>query len=320
MPELWRESLDSEVKPSTPQVIAALAAGQHGVVTRRQLLDAGVARAAIERRLTSGLLVPLHRGVYAVGHGHIRREGRWLAATLAIPHGVLSHRDAAGLHGIRPANHRKIDVTTTRRSNDHDGIEVHRTRVLDARDVTTTTGIRTTTLARTLVDLAGAVPQDHLAKALRAAEDQRTLDVAEVQATMARTKGRPGPGHRALKDALAELEALATTLTRSSLEDAFLRLVDRAGLSRPQTNVLVNGYEVDAVWRATGLVVELDGWAHHRSHHAFQRDRARTAELMRAGYRVLRLTHYDVIHRPAWTTETLAALTAPRATMSSPWP
>jgi very-short-patch-repair endonuclease len=239
---------------------------------------------------------------------------------MAIPGGVLSHRDAAGLHGIRPANHTKVDVTTTTRAADHPGIKVHRTRVLDAQDVITLAGIRATTLARTLVDLAGTVPRDHLASALRSAEDRRALDVAAVRASMARTKGRRGPGHRALRETLAELEALATTLTRSSLEDAFLRLIDRSGLKRPATNVDVNGHEVDAFWSEARLVVELDGWAFHNSYEAFQRDRARTAELMRAGYQVVRFTHYDVVHRPTWVAETLASLTAARATMSSPWP
>ena len=320
MPEVWRESPDSEGKLSTHQVLARLAASQHGVVTRRQLVAAGVATATIERRLASGLLVPLHRGVYAVGHRHLRREGRWLAAVLAVPGAVLSHRDAAGLHGIRPANHARIDITTTGRAGDHTGIEVHRTRVLDARDVTTVKGIRTTSLARTLVDLASVVPKDHLKKALRRADDLRTLDVRELGDAMAKTKTRSGPGRRALRTALQEHEALATTLTRSSLEDAFQQLIDRHDLPKPQTNVCIEGIEVDTLWREPRLVVELDGWAHHRQRDAFQRDRSRDAALMRAGYRVLRLTHHDVLHRQGWVAQTLAALTATRATMSSPCP
>jgi very-short-patch-repair endonuclease len=301
-------------------VIARLAAKQHGVVTRRQLVVAGLATSTIERRLASGLLVQLHRGVYAVGHGHLRREGHWLAAVLAVPGAVLSHRDAAGLHELRPANHPGVDVATTGRAGQHRGIRVHRTRVLDARDIVAIRGIPVTSLARTLVDLAGAVPSNHLASALREADDRLLLDARELQDAMARTKRRPGPGHRALREALAEHAALGATLTRSTLEDAFLRLVRHAGLPLPRTNVLVDGHEVDALWHEARLVVELDGWAFHRSKDAFQRDRAKGNALVRAGYVLLRFTHDDVTRRAeAVAAELREALTAARATMSSPW-
>jgi predicted transcriptional regulator of viral defense system len=147
-------------------VIAALAVRQHGVVSRGQLLDAGVSDKAMERRLESGHLVRLHRGVYAVGHAQLRPEGRWLAAVLAAgPEAALSHRSAAALHGIREVSG-ALDVTTTRRVAVR-GVVVHRTTVLDARDVTTRRGVRATTLARTLVDLAGILTAEQLGKLLR---------------------------------------------------------------------------------------------------------------------------------------------------------
>ena len=287
-----------------------MADAQWGVVARRQLVMAGVSERVIHGELANGRLVPLHRGVYAVGHRRLRREGRWLAAVLAVRGSVLSHRDAAGLHGIRPANHAKIDVTVGRRARDHEGIRVHHARSLDARDTTTVEGIPTTTVARTLVDLAAVVPADHLVKALRRAEELRALDVAGLRDAMGRTRGRRGSGHRALNDALAEFEALATTVTRSSLEDAFLRLVDRAGLARPRTNALIEGNEVDAVWREQRLAVELDGWRHHHARHAFERDRERDAALTAAGWRVVRFTHRQVVDRPDRVVEVLRRLGA----------
>jgi predicted transcriptional regulator of viral defense system len=126
-------------------VIGKLAARQHGVVTRGQLLDAGVSGRAMERRLASGHLVRLHRGVYAVGHAQLRPEGRWLAAVLAAgPGAALSHRSAAALHGIRESD--AIDVTSTRRVNVR-GVLIHRTTSLEAEDVTTRRGVRTTAAA-----------------------------------------------------------------------------------------------------------------------------------------------------------------------------
>jgi very-short-patch-repair endonuclease len=283
----------------TDRVIGALAARQWGVASRGQLLEAGLSPTAVRHRVRGGHLLRLHRGVYAVGHARLRREGSWLAAVLAVgPGAVLSHRDAAGLHDLRPANHARIDVTTTANRPDEPGIQVHRTRSLDAQDITTLSGIPVTTVARTLVDLAYTVPYDHLAKAVREAERQRTFDLRNVQAALARTRGRRGPGHGALKAAIAECAAFEQHHTRSPLEDAFLRLVRGNGLPLPSTNALVEGFQVDAVWRTQHVAVELDGWTDHQTRRAFEADRERDAVLMAAGWRVIRVTHRQLTERP----------------------
>ena len=293
----------------TDRVIGALAARQWGVVSRGQLRDAGVPPTTIGERVRSGRLIRLHRGVYAVGHARLRREGRWLAAVLAVgPGAALSHRDAAGLHSLRPANHTAIDVTTTANRPDEPGIRVHRTRVLDARDITTVEGIPVTTVARTLVDLAGMVPYDHLTKAIREAERQRTFDLRAIHAAMARTRGRTGRGHRALKAAIAECAALEHHHTRSPLEDAFLRLLRNRGLPLPATNAHVEGFEVDAVWRAQRIAVELDGWTDHQTRRAFEADRQRDAVLLAAGWRVMRVTYRQLTEAPDRVVQTLRRL------------
>jgi very-short-patch-repair endonuclease len=293
-------------------VVGALASEQMGVVSRRQLLEAGLSRKSVGNRVRSGHLVRLHRGVYAVGHARLRREGVWLAAVLAAgPEAVLSHRDAAGLHGLRPANHAQVDVTTTDRGRGRGGdpgIRIHRTRSLDAEDATTVHGIPVTTVARTLVDLAGVVPRDHLARVVKEAEQRNVFDLAAVHAALTRTRGRRGAGHRAVREAIAEHEALGLSATRSSLEDAFLRLLRDAGLPSPAVNATVEGFEVDAVWRTQRIAVELDGWASHHDRHAFQRDRERDAVLTTAGWRVVRFTHHDVVDRSDRVMQTLRRL------------
>ncbi len=293
----------------TDQVIAALAARRWGVVSRGQLLEAGVPRATIGDRLRSGRLLPLHPGVYAVGHARLRPEGHWLAAVLAVgPGAALSHRDAAGLHGLRPANHVRIDVSTTGWARRSSKIEVHRTRSLDARDTTTVHGIPVTTVARTLVDLAAVVPHDHLASAIKQAERRRTFDLRAVEAALARTRGRTGPGHRALREAIAERAALQGSATDSILEDAFLRLLRAAGLPLPATNVHIEGFRVDAVWPGHRIAVELDGWQDHGTRGAFERDRERDAALTAAGWRIVRLTYRQVTSRPDHVLSTLRRL------------
>jgi len=301
------------------------------VVSRRQLLDAGLSPKAVEVRLKRGQLLQLHRGVYAVGHAQLRREGRWLAAVLAVgPGAALSHRSAAALHGIRDGDG-VADVTTTRRVRPS-GLVVHRTTVLPVRDVTTRRGIPVTTVARTLIDLAALLPGDRLAKTVREADRAGRLGATTVRDARERIEGRRDAGAKALRAALAEHERLATSLTLSELEDRFLALLDAERLPKPLTNHRIHGMRVDAAWPRERVVAELDGWSYHRDRGAFQADRARDVTLVRAGWTVARFTHADVVDRPAHVAASLRELLATRrrsagvassplrATMSDPCP
>jgi len=83
--------------------VAIMAADQHGVVSARQLQAAGLNRPAVQVRVRNGRLHPVHRGVYAVGHGALTLHARFMAATLACgPAAVLSHRSAGALWGFSP--------------------------------------------------------------------------------------------------------------------------------------------------------------------------------------------------------------------------
>lgn len=258
------------------------------------------------RLIERGWLVTLHRGVYAVGHRRLRREGFWLAAVLAAgPGALLSHREAAALHGLRPAERTTVDVTVAARRR-VPGVQVHRVERLQAEDVAAVDGIPVTAVARTLVDLAAVLQPAALRKALEEAERSHRLDAGEIDAALVRARTRNGSGYAALRAALSELASMGTTVTRSALEDRFLSLLDAHGLPRPQTNAQTMGVEVDAMWPAARLVVELDGWEHHRTRAAFQRDRDRANALQAAGWTVLRFTHADVTRRPAATARRIA--------------
>src|SRR4051794_12026244 len=100
-----------EPPPSPDALIAALAARQHGLVTLAQLLEAGLDRHAIARRVRAGRLHRIAKGVYAVGHDGLSREGRWLAAVFGAGEGAaLSHLSAAELHAIIRLRASLIDV------------------------------------------------------------------------------------------------------------------------------------------------------------------------------------------------------------------
>jgi hypothetical protein len=96
----------------------------------------------------------------------------------------------------------------------------------------------------------------------------------------------------------AVLAAYSQTVTRSELEERLLDLCDSEGLPRPIMNGRIAGLEVDACWPEAMLVVELDGYAYHRSPSAFEADRARDVRLTVAGYRVLRFTYRQLVDEP----------------------
>jgi hypothetical protein len=246
------------------------------MVTRGQLLDAGVSVNTLDRWVKSGRLIGVYRGVYAVGHVPPSPQARAMAAVLACgPGAVLSHRSAATLWGLI-RHHGSIDVTapTYRR---HHGIALHRSRLTET-DVTVHYAIPITTPARTLADLAEVVDPASLTRAVNEARVRHLTSLEAVARQL-----RPG---RATK-VLAGLVARADGPTRSVFEDRFLAFCRRHGLPRPEVNATVAGFEVDMLWRGQRLIAELDGRAFHDD---FERDRDRDAELLAAGHRVVRVT------------------------------
>jgi hypothetical protein len=290
--------------------LAELAASQHGVVARRQLEALGHGRGAISYRVETGSLHRLHHGVYAVGHAALTVSGRWMAAVLSCgPGALLSHRDAGALWGLRAAASPMIDVSVPGGGRRHRGrVRVHRARRLGAEDAAYQDGIPVTSVARTLLDLAALLPPRQLDRAAEAAERLRLLDLRAMESLRRRSRGHPG--HPALASLIAQALA-APPVTRSELERRFVELCRAAGLPPPAMNAYVAGLEVDALWHAERLVVELDGHEYHRTRIAFERDRVRDATLQLAGFRVLRFTYRRMTSDRAGIAETLRAMLAP---------
>jgi predicted transcriptional regulator of viral defense system len=285
--------------------IAALAQRQHGVVSARQLNALGVGRGAIAHRLKTGRLHRIHRGVYAPGHPLLSLKGKFMAAALnAGDDAAISHAAATGLHGLLAFNATRIDVSAPRRINATKTIRPHQTRTLQPRDVTTVDGIPVTTVARSLLDLATTAPQRLVERALDQAEVLRDFDLAALDDVLARANGR---GTKRLIAAL-ERHRAGPSLTRSELEEAFLALVDAAGLPRPRTNARVCGFEVDAYWPDLGLAVEVDSYRYHRSRRSFESDRRRDIALQAAGVRTARVTDRRIAYEPDDVTQDLQRL------------
>jgi very-short-patch-repair endonuclease len=283
--------------PDPDAVMRSLAARQHGVVARAQLLEAGVPAHVIDHRLAKGRIDAVHRGVYRVGPAPLPHE-RELAVLLACgASAVLSHRSAALLWKLVPGSpcDTPVDVSVPRGHRaPSEGMRVHRTSCLPADEITLVEGIPVTVPARTLLDLAGQGDLRDLEQAVAQVERAGLATRADLLQLATRHPHRRGMvAIRALLAAGAE-----PAFTRSEAETRFLMLVRKAQLPAPATNVALRGYEVDFLWRAEGLVVEIDGFAFHSSSAAFECDRRRDAVLAAAGLRVLRITWRQISQEP----------------------
>jgi hypothetical protein len=295
---------DKLVEHAIDAELARLAGRQHGVVATRQLSALGLARGGVAARARAGRLHRVHRGVYAVGHTVLTVNGRRMAAVLAAgPGAVLSHASAAALWDIRPTSATRIDVSVRSAGGraKRPGLRIHRTPTLQTDEITAHQGIRVTSPARTLLDLASSLPRRALERALDEAEIRDLYDRRALEAVALAHAGERGA--RALAEALAQDGD--PVLTDSELEEIMLGLCDEQQLERPTPRAWVAGLRVDFLFAASRLVVETDGYRYHRTRRAFERDRERDAILARAGYRTLRFTHRQLTREPALVAETI---------------
>jgi very-short-patch-repair endonuclease len=285
--------------------IAEVAARQHGAVTLPQLRELGLTDRAVSRRVATGRLHRLHRGVYRVGP-LVAPYLREMAAVLACGPGArASHRSAAWLLelGPEPGSTSPPEVTVPfSRLVRRPSIRVYRARYLepgggagDAADQATTAhGIPVTSPGRTLVDLAAVLPTRDLEEAVARAARNGLVTLDALAALVDRHRGLPGIG------TLAEVLGRdgGPAFTRSELERRFVDQVRRFGLPSPRFNVEVAGYEVDCWFAAERLVVELDGRAYHRSWRSQKNDRRRDRDLAGQGIQVVRVTWDELAREP----------------------
>ena len=263
-------------------------------MTRAQLLAAGVSRSAIDRALRSGALHRIHRGVYAVVAPELLTEdGQLVAAVLAAGDGaVLSHGTAAWRWRLIPAPPSVMQLAVPQPRTALAGVVLHRSGRLRADDVTHNGRFPTTTVARTLLDLATRYNRGALLRALAEAEFQHDLRPADIQRTLRR--GHPGSAN--LRAAL-KAHAPGHGQMKSRLERRFRRLLIARGIELPLRNEPVGPWTVDCLWPERRVVVELDGRQHERPRQA-DSDDDRDLWLRRHGYVTRRYGKRQVDERP----------------------
>lgn len=281
--------------------IADTATSQGGVVSLDQLREEGVSRRRAAERADTGKLHRIHRGVYTVGHRSITRHTHLRAALLACGEGaVISHATAAAFHRLFDEWPHFVDVTVpVEAGRKIDGIRCRRCRYPQPEEVEVSHGIAVTTLARTLVDLAGILDLSALRKVVGRAAIRRKLDLQAIDVAIYNAKGRRGL--KKLELALLHYRTKDGKVpdVRSDFETLVLPQLLDMELPRPSTNapIHIDGerFLVDFLWERERVIVETDGRETHETPTAFQDDRRRDQFLAAAGYRVLRVT-WNQIH------------------------
>jgi very-short-patch-repair endonuclease len=277
------------------------------------LRNLGMSEAGIDRAVAAGRLHRIFRGVFSVGRSNINERGRLRAATLACGEGAfISHRSAAALLGLLDQGPTVVDVIAPpSRGRKIDGIRFHRVRPPRLDEIGAVDGIPCTSPARTLVDLAGIVGDWTLRSAFERAAQRQLLDITAIEASM--DPGRRGV--RSLRALVEEWRRAAPVAKKgrlkSPLEAKVLPLLLRRSLSAPLLNAPVHiaeGWiEVDFLWPEQRFVVEADSRDFHGTAVAFERDRWRDRELMRAGYATLRVTHHQAEDETEAIADTIAS-------------
>ncbi len=276
------------------RVLTSLAARQHGIVGRRDLLTLGFGPKQLDWLLEAEWLHPVHAGVYHVGHPAPSRIAAHLAAATGIGRVTgISHRSGMMLRGIANDNGGRIQVTTaTTRGGLRDGVLVHESRRLRAAELTRVQGIPALGLERTLVDVAGSCSPAEFARIFNALDRKQLVDPLLIAGQLRR--GRTGSAAvRARLDSYTDEPP-----TESELEELFLTAVIGAhGLPSPvpQSSPLPGrALRVDFAWPWARVLVEIDGRTWHAIQSTWGEDHERDLALRLAGWRPLRYTYRQV--------------------------
>ena len=256
-----------------------MAERQWGNITYAQLRAIGFSKDEIHGMVRRKLLHRLHRGVYALGAPNRAPEAKWAAALLAAgDRSALGRTSAASFYGQLSLREVTEVVAPKQRRGDKT------LRVYEAKrfDVIERRGLRITTPAQTLLDLAASGwPIDRMTHEFAASGSVSLSDLR----TFAHDR-RGEPGARALAD------ATGLPHTRSDRERAFARWMRSLDIEQPILNDPIGGLTVDVHWPQHDLVIELDHEQTHGTAWARRKDEKRDEWLRRKGKEVWRIRAY----------------------------
>jgi hypothetical protein len=242
----------------------------------------------------------------------------WCALLEAGSAAALSHRTAAQLLGT-PGYSRNVVELTKRETLHHELAlaRLHRTSWLPPEHVTVVDGLRVTTIARCVFDLAGDpdIPYSRNLEVRRHQEEIHLLrmrrvfnnsllhsgNTVEQQAQVLATLGRRGRAGTALMRLLLADVSEGYVPTESELEDLFLDVCRAEGIEEPERQVTFGidrpDGRVDCYFRRALLIVELDSrW--HDTPEQREADGWRDLQFAALGIQVIRIRWRHLVHEP----------------------
>jgi hypothetical protein len=271
----------------------------YGLFSVAQAICAGFSRGEIARGVRRGRWDRPARGILrAVGRETRAGDDLLMAVLRAGPGAVAAFDSAAEVHGwdrVRPPAKPQLIVPT--HSYQAPGLSAYRADLIPS-DVTLRGVLPVTTAARTALDIAASAPCDEAVVTLDSAFRSKTVSPDELHTAFAASQRH---GICTAREALA----LADPGSGSVPESQARMLFRRGGLPAPETQypVYVNGLFVartDFAWPWARLIGEIDGFRYHSDSPQFQKDRDTQNALVKAGWRVIRFTVYDIRFRESY--------------------
>ncbi len=285
------------------------ATAHHGVISMEA---SGLSRSSWYRAIRAGQLEQLHSGVARLHGTPDTREQRIMAALLAVGRPALaSHRSATHLWGIERPSTDPVDVIIVgrRRLPTLGGVVIHRPNDVERLTPQRRSNIACTNILRTLLDL-GAVDPAAVPDAVGHTIAHHHVTLATLESVVVQHSERGRAGIVALRNAV-DGWAIDGKPTDSLLEGIMQRLITRYRLPPVEFHPTICGYEVDFRVTGTPVILECDGWTYHGlKRSAFERDRERDADLIAAGWVVVRFTYRAITARPKATADRIAAAVA----------
>ncbi len=292
------------------RLCSEIAERQFGLIERSQAVHAKMSPSAIARKLASGHWQLELPRVYRFAGAPRSWEQSLKAATLwGGEHCVVSHETAAALHGLSSLRTRQVHVQMAKQLR-HPQVTVHRTRVA-GKYAMAIKGIPTTSITRTLIDLAATTPTKTLERALDEALRLGLTDLGRLRGVLSRS-GMKRHGARVLRT-LLEARDPADERSDSELEDKLIRLIRSEGLPPPALHYNVVDEdrwlgEVDHAYPRQRIAIEVHGYRLHSSRSVWENDQRRENGLVEAGWRVLKVTNSQLENDPASIIGTLRSL------------
>jgi hypothetical protein len=293
------------------QLLADVAAKQHGVFSLSQARDAGFDRSTLDKRVARGALARLQPSVFAFPGTSATWRREATALVLSVPGlAAASHKTAAFLWGMSSIEPDRAEIVTVRHQRiQRKHPQIHESKDLVPDDVITIEGIPTTTAVRTVVDAGATASMRYVEHCLDTGLRLGLFQLGDVKAFVGRVakSGRNGVGKvRPLLDERTGWE----TASESELEDRFRRLIAASNLPMPVAQYRLNDgprivCRADFAYPSQRVLIELDGEHFHTDRETFQGDRAKQNQAHALGWTVYRFTWRQVLDEPAKTIFTL---------------